>query len=196
MSDLLHWDLGTPKAPAGLVWYMARASMRARMGRAVLTVATVATTTAFVFYLLARPGDGSASARDEKSVMLALALLVATAGVLNTMLMTVSERYREIGTLKCLGALDGFILRAILLEAAFVGAVGAGIGLVTGAALLLVLGLAESGTALFSRLSAAGVLGAGGIAIGIGIGLTAFGAFLPAAIAARMPPIEAMRGEK
>lgn len=190
------WELGTPKAPRGLVWHMARSSMKARVGRAALTVATVATTTAFVFYLLARPDPGTASARDERGLMLGLALIVATAGVLNTMLMTVSERYREIGTLKCLGALDGFILRSILVEAGIVGAIGGGGGVAAGGLLLLALGLAEHGAALFAKLTLLGTLGHAGLALGVGVGLTALGAFIPASIAARMPPIEAMRGEK
>ena len=38
---------------------------------------------------------------------LGLALLVAFVGILNAMLMSVTERFREIGTMKCLGALDG-----------------------------------------------------------------------------------------
>jgi len=40
----------------------------------------------------------------------AMSLVVATVGIVNSMLMSVTERYKEIGTMKCLGALDSFIV--------------------------------------------------------------------------------------
>src|SRR5687767_7465897 len=74
-----------------------------------------------------------AGARTQSRWLVALALLVAFVGILNAMLMSVTERFREIGTMKCLGALDGFIVKLFLLESLFQGVVGtvmgAGIGL-------------------------------------------------------------------
>ena len=43
--------------------------------------------------------------------ILFLSLLVCVVGIVNTQLMAVADRFREIGTMKCLGALDRFILR-------------------------------------------------------------------------------------
>src|SRR5262249_18468586 len=48
--------------------------------------------------------------------LITLALLVAFVGILNAMLMSVTERFREIGTMKCLGALDSFIVKLFLIE--------------------------------------------------------------------------------
>ena len=53
--------------------------------------------------------------RIQTRWLLGLALLVAFVGILNAMLMSVTERFREIGTMKCLGALDGFIVRLFLI---------------------------------------------------------------------------------
>src|SRR5438067_9168568 len=75
--------------------------------------------------------------RIQTRWLLGLALLVAFVGILNAMLMSVTERFREIGTMKCLGALDGFIVRLFLLESFFQGVVGAVIGAALGLGLAL-----------------------------------------------------------
>jgi cell division protein FtsX len=67
-------------------------------------------------------------------LMMGLAMVVSVAGVLNALLMSVTQRYREIGTMKCLGALDGFILLSVLLEAAILGVTGAVLGVLAGLA--------------------------------------------------------------
>src|SRR5437016_105352 len=75
--------------------------------------------------------------RIQTRWLVGLALLVAFVGILNAMLMSVTERFREIGTMKCLGALDGFIIKLFLIESLFQGAVGTFIGIVLGLALSL-----------------------------------------------------------
>src|SRR5688572_5545452 len=79
-----------------------------------------------------------ADARIQSRWLVGLALLVAFVGILNAMLMSVTERFREIGTMKCLGALDGFIIKLFLLESLFQGVVGTVIGVIVGLALSLV----------------------------------------------------------
>jgi hypothetical protein len=67
------------------------------------------------------------------TMMLALvssvALLVASLGIVNTMIMAIYERTREIGTLKAMGASRGDIRQMFMLEAGFIGLLGGGIGL-------------------------------------------------------------------
>ena len=48
------------------------------------------------------------------------------------MLMSVTERFREIGTMKCLGALDGFIVKLFLIESLFQGMAGTVMGVLLG----------------------------------------------------------------
>ena len=57
-----------------------------------------------------------ADARLQRRWVVGLALLVAFVGIVNAMLMSVTERFREIGTMKCLGALDGFIVKLFVIE--------------------------------------------------------------------------------
>ncbi len=122
-----------------------------------------------------------------------LALLVAFAGILNAMLMSVTERFREIGTMKCLGALDGFIIKLFLLESAIQGLVGTLLGVTLGVGLSLALAWGTYGGDAFVNLPWGAVAIVSGIALVVGTLLTIGGALLPAYQAARMPPIEAMR---
>jgi putative ABC transport system permease protein len=81
----------------------------------------------------------------------AISLIVGGLSVINTMVMTVSERVREIGIKKAVGAPTGAILREFVIEATLLGAIGGLIGLGAGALLVVVLNAqtAGSGTTVF-----------------------------------------------
>jgi putative ABC transport system permease protein len=63
------------------------------------------------------------------TVVAVVALLVSALGMINTMLMSVLERVREIGVMKAVGARDGHILTVFLIEGALVGLAGGMLGL-------------------------------------------------------------------
>ncbi|MEL6771332.1 MAG: ABC transporter permease [Bacteroidota bacterium] len=118
-----------------------------------------------------------------------IALLAAGIGVMNIMLVSVTERTREIGIRKSLGAKRGTILTQFLLEAVFLcqigGLVGIGLGVLGGNAMSL---LGESLTPTFPWMWAFIAV------LGVTIVALAFGVF-PAYKAARLNPIEALRYE-
>src|SRR5207302_23051 len=116
--------------------------------------------------------DEIADARLQTRWMIGLALLVAFVGILNAMLMSVTERFREIGTMKCLGALDSFIVKLFLMESLFQGIVGTMIGLVLGVAISLLMNLATYGTAAFHQLPVGRMAVAVLISAGVGVVLT------------------------
>ena len=96
---------------------------------------------------IAESGEASAEAQarmqeehSKQTWLISLSLLVCVVGIANAMLMSVTERFREIGTMKCLGALDTFIVKLFLLESTFQGFAGTSAGIVIG--FLLTLGLA------------------------------------------------------
>ncbi|MCD8482687.1 MAG: FtsX-like permease family protein [Verrucomicrobia bacterium] len=161
-----------------------------------MTLLTVAASSAFIIFLLTSPSSSDPQEREIWMLMLTLSLIVSGAGVLNTMLMSVTQRYREIGTLKCLGALDLFVLYSVLLESAILGFLGALVGVILGLLLAVAVGSIEFGLGVFSAWHFTGLWWKAGIASGVGLLLTTIGAAIPAYIAAKMPPIEAMRGEK
>ena len=133
--------------------------------------------------------------RIQTRWLIGLALLVAFVGILNAILMSVTERFREIGTMKCLGALDGFIIKLFLIESAFQGIVGTMIGIVLGLAMSVIGASINYGSAAWRYLPSKQVLLAILICLAVGIALTVVGAVYPAWRAARMQPIEAMRVE-
>ena len=136
-----------------------------------------------------------ASARIQTRWLLALALLVAFVGILNAMLMSVTERFREIGTMKCLGALDSFIIKLFLIESLFQGGVGTVIGIIVGLLLSLLAASASYGGRAWANVPWGDLGLAVLISLAVGVGLTVAGAVYPAWQAARMQPIEAMRVE-
>ncbi len=141
------------------------------------------------------PGETRLGSSPKQRWIVMLSLLVCVVGIINAQLMAVTERFREIGTMKCLGALDRFILRLFFLEAVIQGVAGSGIGALGGAILALVNGTLKFGLPALTTLqwSQAGMSLLW--AVGIGTGLSLAGVFYPALVAARMQPVEAMRAE-
>ncbi len=118
----------------------------------------------------------------------AISLLVGGIGVMNIMLVSVTERTREIGIRKSLGARTGSILLQFLAESAIITLLGGMIGIVIG-----VLGATGVCTLIgfTARISVGTVLGASLFSSAVGI----FFGIYPARKAARLSPIEALRHE-
>ena len=187
-------------------------SMRVRLGRSILTLITIVMAMAFLtqVWLSNRFGPvihAALLARAHLTVhgpvaddgrlvwLLSLSLLVCLVGISNAMLMSVMERFREIGTMKCLGALDSFILKLFLLESIFLGVAGTVCGIVLGVALAAGMMVVRYSTAAWSLIPWGGVPWVCLAALGIGTAITAAAAMYPAWKAARMEPIAAMRVE-
>jgi putative ABC transport system permease protein len=134
------------------------------------------------------------SARSQWLIV--LSFLVCMVGVANAMLMSVTERFTEIATMKCLGAMDRFVMMMFVLEALIQGAAGGAVGLLLGVILALVRGAFEFGR-LLSLASGATptVLLAMLLSLGVTMILAALSAVGPAYVAARLSPMEAMRVE-
>ena len=117
-----------------------------------------------------------------------IALLVGGIGVMNIMLVSVTERIREIGLRKALGARPRLIRRQFLVEASLLGLAGGLLGVGGGVALGAVLpGLLDTPVIISAPVSLLA------IAVAVGIGVT-FGVY-PAGRAARLAPIDALRSE-
>ncbi|MEW6674123.1 MAG: FtsX-like permease family protein [Thermodesulfobacteriota bacterium] len=142
------------------------------------------------------PRDTQVESSPKQRWIVILSLLVCVVGIINAQLMAVTERFREIGTMKCLGALDRFVLRLFLLEAGMQGVVGAGAGTLLGAIFALLGGLLHFGTAALNNLSWAHVAHSLLLATGTGCLLSLIGVLYPALVAAKMQPVEAMRVER
>lgn len=142
------------------------------------------------------PGDTSLSASPKQRWIVILSLLVCVVGIINAQLMSVTERFREIGTMKCLGALDRFIVRIFVIEAAIQGFAGSVIGAILGGVVAMLSALFRFGTSSMANLPWQTICISLGIATLTGIALSLIGVLYPAAMAARMQPVEAMRVEQ
>ncbi len=117
-----------------------------------------------------------------------ISLLVGGIGIMNIMLVSVTERTREIGIRKAVGALRRDILIQFLLESMVLSLTGGFIGIVLG---WLISRVAGSAIDLVTVVDAGTVILATGFAIGVGV---VFGLY-PAWRAAGLRPIEALRYE-
>lgn len=193
-------NLPWPKAIA-----IALNSIKIRLGRSMVTGAGIFLGIAFLCFSLTnllleqRPSDPARltefnEAHNRQVWLFSMALLVSFVGIMNSMLMSVSERFREIGTMKCLGALDALIIRLFVIEALFMGILSSLGGWLLG---LIAVTLVRWG-ALGWRGATGGMdlafhLKLFVISVGVGAVITLIAALLPARRAAQMPAAAALR---
>jgi len=197
-------------------------SMRVRLFRSLITTLTLALAVAFVAYIwsgyeilnaLWSQGDvslrerilsvgyelseGGAFGSSPKDRWLAiLSLLVCVVGIVNAQLMAVTERFREIGTFKCLGALNSFVVRIFVLESAYQGLLGGVAGSLAGI-LVSTLSLAlKLGWPVLLYWPPLKMLFTIGWATLLAVLLSLIGVIYPALVAAKMQPAVALRTEQ
>ena len=117
-----------------------------------------------------------------------ISLLVGGVGIMNIMLVSVTERTREIGVRKAIGARRKNILSQFLIEAVMVSSIGGLIGIIVGYA---------AGSAVLAQMDLATGVSMGSILIGFGFSSTVgvLAGFYPALKASKLNPIESLRYE-
>jgi len=200
---------------------MTRENIFVRVGRSAITASGIFLGIAFLSAVLFGAAASNVKARldltqlgleHEQSELqarivwlAAMSLLVATVGIVNSMLMSVTERYKEIGTMKCLGALDSFIVRLFILEAGMLGILGSVAGAFVGAGIMMLAYIGRIGGGGVLECWTAPALQLGGadirlwlailLATVVGGTLSIAAALYPAWQAAKMPPAAALRSE-
>jgi putative ABC transport system permease protein len=160
----------------------------------LLALHSSATTTSADFTITTQQSLLSAATSVDKTLTVLLAgiaaisLLVGGIGVMNIMLVSVTERIREIGLRKALGARPRVIRRQFLVEASVLGLAGGVLGVLIGLVGAKILPHFVSSSVTLSPTASVGAIA---IAVAIGVG---FGTY-PAARAARLAPIDALRTE-
>lgn len=190
--------------PLAVAFRISLLNIRVRFLRALITAAGVMLGIAFFSAVRAaalyapplNPNDPAAlEAATRQNWLVVMSLLMSTVGISNSMLMAVTERYKEIGTMKCLGALDSFIVKLFFLEAGMLGVVASAIGFLVGWGAVFLINLIRQGVAVFSAATPLELLGLLGQAMAVGVVVTVVATILPAIRAAKMPPAAALRVE-
>ena len=181
-------------------------SIRIRFARSLITAGGVCLGIAFLSSVLISKGIAGSAAKPgdiaRLNWLVGLSLLVCAVGITNSMLMSVTERFREIGTMKCLGALDQFVVKIFMIEAVTMGAIASLLGWFAGTVLILLAKViagvpkdAPVGTTWHGALSFGDVAGSFVFCLLIGSVLTAIATFFPAKSAASIPPAAALRSD-
>ena len=190
-------------------------SLKIRFWRSMITIGGIFFGIAFLMSILtgasinqALVENGSAEVRallEQKGAdsnsetqqiwLVSLSLLVCVVGITNAMLMSVTERYREIGTMKCLGALDKFIIQIFVLESSSQGIVGSLGGVILGCLFMMISMISSYGWDPIALFPLIDVARNGLYSLSAGLGLAIIGALYPAYRASQMPPADAMRTE-
>ncbi len=127
--------------------------------------------------------------------LVAMSLLVCTVGITNSMLMAVTERFKEIGTMKCLGALDSFVVLLFMLESSMLGICASALGWVLGFVSMILIAGTSKGWDVVATISPWQVLLTLLFCMFAGMFLTLVATVAPAIRAAKMPAAMALRSE-
>jgi hypothetical protein len=143
---------------------------------------------------LARAEERALQAKVRNIWIVTIALLVTVIGITNSLLMSVTERFKEIGTMKCLGALSSFIRRIFFIESALTGLVGSLMGGVVGFLVASIIYALTFGFGLvFVSINYGAILVYYLISVLCGISMSILAAIYPASFASRMVPATALR---
>jgi predicted lysophospholipase L1 biosynthesis ABC-type transport system permease subunit len=178
--------------------------IKRRIDRATITIASIALGIAFLstltmtdalYQAYALAGGARLSVETYQYWLMLVALVVSVVGITNAMLIAVYERYKEIGTMKCLGAMDEHILLLFLVESLVQGAVGGIAGFIAGifGALLSVGFTIGFGVILKVPASEVLLLFVGSTLLAVVISVVA--TLYPAFRAAKLNPVEALSYE-
>ncbi len=192
--------------PFSKAWQISMKSIKIRFARSLITAAGILLGIAFyssvrsaMLFTSAPPANNpdaiaeAVAAAHRQSWLAMMALLVCFFGIVNSMLMSVTERYKEIGTMKCLGALDRFIVTLFFIEAGVMGAVSAAAGWFLGWFIIVFIHVVGGGFGLLDTSFWIGTLQQLVQCLSLGLGITLVAAIPPAIQAAKMPPAAALR---
>lgn len=141
-----------------------------------------------VLELAAQIQSSSATMNTQLIWIASISLLVGGIGVMNIMLVSVTERTREIGIRKSLGADKGTILQQFVIEAAVTSSLGGVVGIIIGCVATKVVGT-------MIGISTSPTLAAVLISFGVSVAIGLFFGYMPARRAANLNPIDALRSE-
>jgi len=140
-------------------------------------------------------GGASLSVETYQYWLMFVALIVSVVGITNAMLIAVYERYKEIGTMKCLGAMDRHILLLFLVESLIQGTLGGMAGFLIGVIGALLSTGFTTGFDILLRVPATEMLLLFAGSTLLSMVLSVVATMYPAFRAAKLDPVEALSYE-
>lgn len=204
-------DYGKVELPFGEAVRVSMDNIRRRFGRTFVLLLGNVMGIAFMIYVIAG-GDITAAVQGSMAGgihayqlwMVTVALLVTTINIVNVMLMSVTERYREIGTMKTLGALTAHVVMLFMIEASIVGLIGGLLGTVVGYVIAALVYGAQYGFGYVGKAAASpssfvaigpSVVSYFVLGVGLAFVLSVVATVYPAYRAAKLSPAVAIRYE-
>lgn len=195
-----EFAVGRVELPWSTAFSISKKNIMVRFGRAMITAAGIMLGIAFLMSVFTSKailmGSGEPPSPEQETRqtwLIVMSLLVCSVGICNSMFMSVTERFREIGTMKCLGAVDAFVVKLFLLESGMLGFLGSLIGAVAGFLVVCIVHLLKRQLSQIASMDWA-YFGMGVVeALVIGMLLSMAATIAPAVKAARLPPAAALR---
>lgn len=191
---------GRIELPLAEAFRISLEQIRKRFARSMIVILSVALGIAFMSYLQMTNVLLSAYMKQEgaaieayQSWLVIVSLFVCAVGLVNSTMIATYERYREIGTMKCLGALDEHILKLYLIEAFLFGLSGGVLGFILGSTIAILSNCLQLGMNVLWRTPIIETLQLFGLTTSLAIILSLIATAYPALKAAKLNPVEALR---
>ncbi len=181
-------------------FWMSLEQIRKRLKRSIILVGSIALGISLLTHLemtnviLATYMSSIGSTMEAYQFWLIIvSLFVCGIGLINANLIAIYERYREIGTMKCLGAMDQHVMKLFLIESLIFGAVGGVLGFSFGTITAIASSSVQLGINALSFTPLEAILRYLAISTGLSVLLSVISTMYPALRAARLNPVEALR---
>lgn len=187
------------KLPLSEAFHISLEQIRRRLKRSSLMIAATTLSIAFMVYfpisslIIESHGKQMGAIVETYQVWLvATSFVVSMVGLMNSTLMAVFERYREIGTMKFLGALDQHILKLFIAESTIIGFFGGLLGFAVGSVAATAAASAQVGLSALTAAPILDILFYMSLSVGLATVLSVVATIYPAYKAARLRPAEAL----
>ena len=176
--------------------------IKRRFLRSFIVITSIVLGVAFMSYLImtnvivnAFMRETGASVEAYQFWLVIVSFFVCGISLINATLIAIYERYKEIGTMKCLGALDQHILKLFFIEAFLFGLIGGVMGFLSGTLIAALSSIFQFGIGVIWKIPPVETLTYMGLTTLLSIVLSIGTTIYPALKAARLNPVEALSFE-